>query len=147
MARRRKNAPKKLAAHQKKAHKKWYAKQRRNRGFRIEHKLRARIRNLLVVGRSPAALALLGVGSLREYKAYLVAKFSPGMTWKNYGRSGWGIDHIKPLRSFDLTDPRQQKQAFHYLNTQPLWTADNIRKGSRYKKSAKTASAEAVCCS
>jgi hypothetical protein len=131
MARRRKNAPKKLAAGQKKAHKKWYAKQSRNRRFRIEQKLRSRIGNLFRTGRSPAALALLGVGSLEEYKAYIAAKFSPGMIWKNYGRSGWVIDHIKPIQSFDLTDPRQQKLAFHHLNTQPLWTAANIRKGSR----------------
>ena len=33
-----------------------------------------------------------------------------------------------PCASFDLTDPEQQRQCFHYTNLQPLWAADNIRK-------------------
>lgn len=32
---------------------------------------------------------------------------------------------IKPRASFNLTDPDQQKQCFHYRNMQPLWAKDN----------------------
>lgn len=53
------------------------------------------------------------------------------MTWANYGKSGWHIDHIKPCASFDLSDPDQQKACFHYSNLQPLWAFDNLSKGAK----------------
>lgn len=58
----------------------------------------------------------------------LEAQFLPGMTWENYG-SAWHVDHIIPLSAYDLTDPSQQREAFHYTNLQPLWAHDNMAKG------------------
>jgi len=52
------------------------------------------------------------------------------MSWDNYGYRGWHIDHIRPCASFDLTDPEQQRECFHYTNLQPLWWQDNLRKGT-----------------
>jgi hypothetical protein len=69
--------------------------------------------------------------SVAELKKYLESKFLPGMAWENYGIHGWHIDHIRPCSSFDLTDPEQQRICFHYTNLQPLWAADNIRKGAK----------------
>jgi hypothetical protein len=62
--------------------------------------------------------------------AHLEAQFLPGMTWENQGK--WHVDHIKPLASYDLTDPDEQKGAFHWLNLRPLWGLDNSAKGHRY---------------
>jgi hypothetical protein len=53
------------------------------------------------------------------------------MCWENYGRHGWHIDHIKPVSSFDLLSRQGQKAAFHYMNTQPLWAIDNLKKGTK----------------
>lgn len=58
----------------------------------------------------------------------LEAQFLPGMTWDNYG-SAWHVDHIIPLSAYDLTDPEQQREAFHYINLQPLWAHENMAKG------------------
>ncbi len=66
-----------------------------------------------------------------ELRQHLEARFTDDMSWDNYGRDGWHIDHIRPCASFDLTDPKQQRQCFHYTNLQPLWAADNIRKGAK----------------
>ena len=41
------------------------------------------------------------------------------------------IDHIKPCASFDLTDPEQQKECFHYTNLQFLPAFENLKKGSK----------------
>jgi len=63
--------------------------------------------------------------------AHIESQFQPGMTWENHGHSGWHFDHIVPLSSFDLTDEEQRKKGCHYTNVQPLWAADNIRKGGK----------------
>lgn len=73
---------------------------------------------------------LLGCDWL-HFVAHIEAQFQPGMTWQNHGHSGWHFDHIVPLSSFDLTDEEQLKKGCHYTNVQPLWAADNIRKGGK----------------
>lgn len=60
--------------------------------------------------------------------AHIEAQFLPGMSWSNYGRKGWEIDHIKPCASFDLTQHDQVLLCFHYTNLRPLWRADNNRR-------------------
>jgi 5-methylcytosine-specific restriction endonuclease McrA len=60
------------------------------------------------------------------------------MSWGNYGRKGWHIDHIRPLSSFKFFDGkgriigREVKKAMKLSNLQPLWYADNIRKGDKF---------------
>lgn len=67
--------------------------------------------------------------SIEYFRQYISSMFQPGMTWENWGKNGWHIDHMKPLASFDLTDRKQFLEACHYTNLQPLWAIDNIRKG------------------
>lgn len=62
---------------------------------------------------------------------YMESLFTAGMTWDNYGKYGWHIDHIIPCASFDLTNPDQQKACFHYTNLQPLWEFDNLSKSDK----------------
>ena len=85
------------------------------------------LKGALKAGRS---MALLGC-SWKDSVKYREGLFWPGMSWSNYGKNGWEDDHIVPLASFDLSDPKQQKIAFHYTNLQPLWKDDNLQKRHR----------------
>jgi hypothetical protein len=67
-----------------------------------------------------------------EFKEHLSSLFKDGMTWDNYGRSGWHIDHIRPLSSFDLSNKEELIEAFSLKNLQPLWGSENCSKGSLY---------------
>ena len=99
--------------------------------YRISCVLRARFRAAIKDNtKNGSAVKDLGC-SLHEFKQYIESKFQPGMTWDNWSRNGWHIDHIKPLSLFDLTDPEQLKQACHYTNLQPLWAKDNILKSNK----------------
>ena len=69
--------------------------------------------------------------TISELWDHLKKQFQPGMTIENYGI--WHVDHVKPCALFDLTDPKQQEECFHYTNLQPLWAIDNIRKGKAYE--------------
>lgn len=67
--------------------------------------------------------------SVEVLQEHLAKQFTDGMTWENYGL--WHVDHVRPCADFDLSNPAQQRQCFHYTNLQPLWAVDNARKGSR----------------
>jgi hypothetical protein len=81
------------------------------------------------VNKHHSAIELLGC-DIEFYKQYIENQFHPDMTWENHGIV-WEIDHIIPCASFDLTDSKQQKECFHYLNTQPLHKSDNRSKGDK----------------
>lgn len=100
--------------------------------FRIRFLMRNRIWMALQRGVAKAGntVELLGC-TIPEFKRYIESLWLPGMSWENYGRHGWHLDHIKPCASFDLTDPAQQRACFHYSNVQPLWAKDNLSKGDR----------------
>lgn len=78
--------------------------------------------------KASTTLSLIGC-SLDQLLGYLELNFAPGMNWENYGK--WHIDHILPCAKFDLTNPEQQRECFHYKNLQPLWAAENFSKGAR----------------
>jgi hypothetical protein len=65
------------------------------------------------------------------FKAHMESQFTEGMTWENHGE--WHYDHIRPLASFDHTDPLWEEQAWHYTNIRPLWAEDNFSKGSEWE--------------
>ncbi|GHT66416.1 hypothetical protein FACS1894110_10060 [Spirochaetia bacterium] len=71
--------------------------------------------------------------SIAELKRHIQDQFEIGMSWDNYGRGGWVIDHIKPCAMFDLTNQKQRSKCFHYTNLRPLWDHENAQKYSTYK--------------
>lgn len=99
--------------------------------FKIKAILRARIRKFLKNGwKSGSSVDLLGC-SIENFKLHIQSKWQSGMTWDNWSKLGWHIDHIIPLNSFDLSNPEELKQACHYTNLQPLWSQDNAIKSDK----------------
>lgn len=99
--------------------------------YRISECLRHRSRKALKgISKSAKTLELLGC-SVENLREHLERQFRPGMAWSNHGPV-WHIDHIRPCANFDLTVFEQQKQCFHYTNLQPLFAAENIKKGDTY---------------
>ena len=105
---------------------------RRDAAFRALSLLRSRLGGAVRRQATSKALKtaqLLGC-TVPEFLAHIAAQFRDGMSWENHGK--WEIDHIKPCRAFDLTDPEQQKACFHYSNMQPLWMGENRSKSDSW---------------
>lgn len=68
--------------------------------------------------------------TVNDLKQHLENKFSDGMNWENYGKSGWHIDHIIPISIFNYEKPEDLdfKRCWGLSNLQPMWATDNIKK-------------------
>lgn len=101
---------------------------------RLAHRVRNVIRKALMRGKKSARTEELTGCSILFLKRHIELQFSDGMSWDKFlngGKLCIHIDHIKPISSFDLSNPKDQKRCFHYSNLQPLWAIDNIRKGAK----------------
>lgn len=108
-----------------------YNKQKSNIIHTLRCLLRTRI-NTAIKSNTKTGSAVRDLGcTIPELKSYLESKFKPGMTWDNWSRTGWHIDHIIPLSTFNLQDPEEFKKAVHYTNLQPLWASENLSKGNK----------------
>lgn len=77
-----------------------------------------------------ADLRLRIIKKEKEIIKRIESMFSNGMSWDN--RGSWHIDHIKPVKAFideGITDPYIVN---HPSNLQPLWAADNLKKGCKH---------------
>jgi len=123
---------------------KYYLRQRRKVDvqFRLRETLRHRL-NMAVNGNFKSGSAVKDLGcSIKFFKKHLEKKFTKGMKWWNYGK--WHIDHIKPLRKFDLTKRKELLKACNYKNLQPLWAKDNLKKGKKVNADAKEKSMQTM---
>lgn len=66
-----------------------------------------------------------------EFISSIESKFKDGMTWDNYGKKGWHIDHIKPISKFDLNNIDECKECWSINNLQPLWWHENLKKSNK----------------
>lgn len=117
-----------------------YKKNRRNIdiNFKIKHNLSCRLREILKGKYKVKTTNELLSCTIDFLKRYIQSKFTPRMTWKNYGTGHngkgmkqWHIDHIKPCANFDLSKLNEQRKCFHYTNLQPLWAKDNLIKSDK----------------
>jgi hypothetical protein len=99
--------------------------------FKLSIVLRTRL-NAAIKNGQKAGSAIKDLGcSVDLLKSYIESKFLPNMTWDNWGKDGWHIDHIIPISNFDLTNREELLKACHYSNLQPLWALDNFMKSDK----------------
>lgn len=99
--------------------------------FKLRRNLRSRL-NKALRQNSKIGSAISDLGcSISDFKKHLESKFKSGMSWDNYGRKGWTLDHIIPLSKFDLSDPEQFLKANNFNNFQPLWFWENSSKSNK----------------
>lgn len=101
-----------------------------------------------------AKVAIKEIGCTpEELVMHIEAKFVDGMSWDNYGPGyaldekgqpkydekgntipikQWHLDHIRPIKNFDVTKVDELKKINHYCNLQPLWSTDNLKKSGKY---------------
>jgi hypothetical protein len=91
--------------------------------FRLWYALKNKKKNYHTLG-------LIGC-TVGELKAHIEKQFKHGMSWNNYGKNGWTIDHKFPLSLIDLNNEEEIKRVCHYTNLQPLWDYENSLKGNR----------------
>lgn len=108
-------------------------KRKNNVEWCIMNKLRMRISCAVKsqgTYKAEKTIKLIGC-SVKKLKQHLEELFIDDMSWENYGKDGWHIDHIIPCASFDLTVKENQLKCFHYTNLQPLWAQENLIKSSK----------------
>ena len=100
-------------------------------GYRLMVRMRFRLWSALKSHKkNHRTLDLIGC-TVEELKTHLEKQFRAGMSWNNYGRNGWTVDHKYPLSLADLNNEVELKKVCHYTNLQPLWEYENTLKGNR----------------
>lgn len=61
-----------------------------------------------------------------ELKTHIEKQFKPGMSWDNWGRNTWHIDHAVPFGAANTMEDIEM--LCHYSNLQPMWAKENIKK-------------------
>ena len=103
----------------------------KDKGYRIRYNLGSRLYKF-VKKRIINIKIIKIIGCSMDFLiSYLESKFQNDMSWENYGKKGWHIDHIIPCAAFDLTKLKEQKKCFRYTNLQPLWAKENLSKNDK----------------
>ncbi len=72
--------------------------------------------------------------TIDDLTIHLEKQFSDGMTWDNYGKKGWHIDHKIPISWWEIESIKDPafEQCWALSNLQPLWENENCSKRDRY---------------
>jgi len=109
-------------------------KLRENPAYRLHKNISRGIHRSLIdgakAGRKWEDLAGYTIDDLR---LHLERQFKDSMTWSNYGKGGWEIDHVTPVSFFNFSKPEHLdfKKCWSLENLQPLWWYDNNKKSNK----------------
>lgn len=66
--------------------------------------------------------------SMEQLRAHMERQFGKGMSWEKFRQGLIHIDHIRPLNTFDHTNPEEARAAWALSNLRPLWADENLRR-------------------
>lgn len=66
--------------------------------------------------------------SMEFLQKHIESQFQDGMSWDNWGRYTWHIDHIYPISRINALDEEEIKKVCNYRNLRPIWASDNNKK-------------------
>jgi hypothetical protein len=69
--------------------------------------------------------------TIDQLRDHIEKQFVSGMSWDNYGRDGWHIDHIIPSSTFDMDNHEDFRACWSLCNLRPLWAKDNKIKNAK----------------
>lgn len=99
--------------------------------YRLVRAMRSRFYSVLKQNKDYSVFEICDY-TVKELKNHIESLFKVGMSWENYGKTGWVIDHIRPLASFDIMNKEEMATAWALENLQPLWANENSKKNSTY---------------
>jgi len=110
------------------------AKARENISIKLNENLRRAINHCLHDAKNAHGYENILGYTIEDLIFHLQKQFCDEMTWENYGKKGWTIDHNIPLSWFNFTTEKDQefKDAWALKNLQPMWCNENISKKNRY---------------
>ena len=76
--------------------------------------------------KSSSTKDILGIG-IETYRRWIEWQMTPEMNWSNIE-----IDHVKPICMFDVSKDEELREAFCWINTQPLLKKDHQPKGTKF---------------
>lgn len=97
---------------------------------RLSNRISASVRRC-ILKENKSWVSILGY-TLEDLTRHLESRFEPGMTWENYGRAGWSVDHILPVSSFEFSGPGDPgfRACWALSNLMPRWTTTSIAKAN-----------------
>jgi len=103
---------------------------------RLNHSISEALRGSLKGNKAGVSWLNLIDYTFDDLKKHLEKQFTKGMTWDNYGKAGWEIDHKIPISAFNFTKPEHEdfKKCWALNNLQPMWGKDNASKKDKLSK-------------
>ncbi len=81
-------------------------------------------------GESPTVERQLGY-TIDELRRHLERQFTKGMSWDRFMRGEIHIDHIVPVKEFNVEHQAEFVACWSMANLRPLWAKANMAKGAR----------------
>jgi len=109
-------------------------KKRSNPKYRLNDSFSSLMRAALKGGKNGYKWESLVGYTLDDLVGHMEKQFQDGMSWDNYGKKGWHIDHIIPryFFSFESFNDVEFKKCWALSNLQPLWEYENCSKQNRH---------------
>lgn len=98
-----------------------------NPHVKIKAAISARLREMIV--KSDRTATYLGA-SMDLVMDWLEFNFTSGISWETHG-SYWHIDHVLPVKCFDLENKDEMATCFSWMNLMPLEKYFNIKKSNK----------------